>query len=302
MNETLTGNPEGFAIINKPAGITSHSLLAKLSRQLGVKVKVGHAGTLDSFACGVLVCMFGRYTRLSDYFMATRKRYTATLQFGMETDTLDPGGTPIRHAAIPERSTVESCLPQFQGAIQQIPPVYSAIHVEGKRAYRLAMQGTVPEMAARPVTIYALELVSWTDGSAVLDVSCSKGTYIRSLARDIGTASGSAAHLAALCRTASGPFLLHEACSLEDFSSTKLRKFDPALALALEMTVIKLELNQARAFSHGKPLVQIDSLGMLLSVPVTTPVAVFSTDDEFLGVLRYLDGRWSYAFVFSEAR
>ncbi|MBU0935366.1 MAG: tRNA pseudouridine(55) synthase TruB [Spirochaetes bacterium] len=302
MIETPAGSPEGFAIINKPTGITSHSLLAKLSRQLGVKVKVGHAGTLDSFASGVLVCMFGRYTRLSDYFMATRKRYTATLQFGMETDTLDPGGTPVRHAAIPDRAAVEACLSQFSGPIQQIPPVYSAIHVEGKRAYRLAMQGTVPEMAARPVVIHSLQLVSWDETSAVLDVACSKGTYIRSLARDIGMASGSAAHLGALCRTASGPFLIQDACSLEEFSITKLRKFDVSLARSLDMSIIKLEHNQARAFSHGKPLAQIDSFDKLLSIPDSAAVAVFSAEDEFLGVLRYLDGRWMYAFVFSEAR
>ncbi|MFH2113834.1 MAG: tRNA pseudouridine(55) synthase TruB, partial [Spirochaetota bacterium] len=158
---------EGFAIIDKPTGLTSYSLLGKVSRKLGPKVKAGHAGTLDSFASGILVCLFGRYTRMSDFFMGTIKSYDAVIGFGSETNTLDPEGFEIARAQVPTLHDLQSALPGFLGDIMQIPPVYSALHVAGERAYERVRKGQEVVLPPRPVTIHRLELKSFEDGKAL---------------------------------------------------------------------------------------------------------------------------------------
>jgi tRNA pseudouridine55 synthase len=211
---------DGILVAAKPAGPTSHDVVA-LIRRLAATKRVGHGGTLDPFASGVLPLFLGKATRLVEYHLADRKAYRATVCFGASsaTDDLEGELTPSAGPA-PDRATVESALAGFTGEISQRPPAYSAIKVGGRRAYAMARAGEAVELAPRDVTIHRLDILEW-DGSdaerpiAVIDVECSAGTYVRSLARDLGEAVGSAAYLGALVRTASGPFTLAGAVSLD---------------------------------------------------------------------------------------
>ncbi len=290
-------NLEGFAVIDKPTGLTSYSLLGKISRKLGPRVKAGHAGTLDSFASGVLVCLFGRYTRMSDFFMATTKSYEALMVFGSETATLDPEGHEIARAPVPTLYDLQSALPSFLGGIMQVPPVYSALHVGGERAYERVRKGQEVVLPPRSVTIHRLELKSFEDGKALVSVDCSKGTYIRSLARDIALECGSRGHLLALRRTASGPFHLAGAVGLEEFDATRIRSMDPEVATGLGLECRTLEGTEAVAFSNGLPMGRMPSFA---AAPDSTSVAVFDTAGEFLGIASPKPApsiAWRYAFV-----
>ena len=207
-------------VVAKPAGPTSHDVVA-LVRRLFATRRVGHGGTLDPFASGVLPVFLGQATRLSEYHLGERKRYTATVCFGASSATDDLEGERIPAAGpAPDRDAVEAALPAFVGELSQVPPAYSAVQVAGRRAYAMARAGETPELAPRTVTIHELRLVEWDASDperpiAVLDVACSAGTYIRSLARDLGVALGNAAYLGALVRTRSGAFTLDEAIPLD---------------------------------------------------------------------------------------
>jgi tRNA pseudouridine55 synthase len=220
MRKTLIRNKgnagvSGLILLNKVPGVTSFQALNTIKRALGTG-KVGHTGTLDKFARGLLVVLAGNALKLAPLFSGCDKKYTAQVCFGAETDTLDPEGKITAQSPLPSRKAVEEAIPFFTGKILQTPPEYSAIHINGKRASDLARQGTMPEMKKRPVTIYSLELVSWQPPFAVFFVHCSSGTYIRSLARDLAVAAGSRGYLTALERTAVAGFSLNDAVR-EDF-------------------------------------------------------------------------------------
>ncbi len=293
-----SGNPEGFVILDKSPGSTSHTTIARIYRMLGKEIKVGHAGTLDSFASGILICLFGRYTRLSDYFMNAGKSYVATIALGVETDTLDPRGTIIATADVPTESAFLSVLPQFRGAILQAPPAYSAVHIDGNRAYQLALRGEDIQMEKRSVTIFELELLEFSGATARIHVRCSKGTYIRSLARDIALALGSRGHLSALRRSGSGPFTLADAIPETECTVDKFRKFTPALAQELNLESLILDVQDARAFIHGFPPHKTRFFPDRGSLK---PFAAFSAKGEFLGIAEYKDSAWRYALVFEGA-
>jgi tRNA pseudouridine55 synthase len=215
---------DGILVANKPAGPTSHDVVA-LVRRLASTKRVGHGGTLDPFASGVLPLYLGRATKVVEYHLGDAKGYRATVCFGASsvTDDLEGDLTPAESPA-PTREAVEVALATFIGEISQRPPAYSAVKVAGRRAYAMARAGESVELADRRVTIHGLDLLSW-DGSdasrpiATLDIRCSAGTYIRALARDLGAAVGSAAYLGALTRTASGSFTLDQAIPLDDLRS-----------------------------------------------------------------------------------
>jgi tRNA pseudouridine55 synthase len=208
----------GFVNVNKPHGMTSHDVVARTRRTLGLK-KVGHAGTLDPMATGVLILCLGGATRLSEYVMDTPKRYRATVRLGVETDSYDADGQVIaeRDASGITRKDVERLLPTFVGDIEQIPPMYSAIKQRGRKLYELARAGEVVEREARRITIHQCEMVDWSPPLVALEVACSPGTYIRSLAHDLGNALGVGASLAGLERTMSGSFTIAEAVPLDEF-------------------------------------------------------------------------------------
>jgi tRNA pseudouridine55 synthase len=211
---------DGVLVVSKPVGPTSHDVVG-LVRRLSQTKRVGHGGTLDPFASGVLPVFLGKATRLVEYHLGDRKRYRATICFGASstTDDLEGALTPSAGPA-PDRAAVERALGGFLGEIEQRPPAFSAIKVAGRRAYAMARAGQEVELQPRGVTIDALELIEWDDATAgepvaIVDVACSAGTYVRSLARDLGEAVGSGAYLGALVRTASGPFRLEDATTLD---------------------------------------------------------------------------------------
>ncbi len=211
---------DGVLVVAKPAGPTSHDVVA-LIRRLSATRRVGHGGTLDPFAAGVLPVFLGVATRLVEYHGADRKAYRATVCFGASstTDDLDGELTPVD--AAPDRATVEIALARLRGDIVQRPPAFSAVIVGGRRAYALARAGQRPALPERRVTVHRLDLVAWDDADparpiAVLEVECAAGTYVRALARDLGVATGGGAYLGALLRTASGPFRMSEAIDLDE--------------------------------------------------------------------------------------
>jgi tRNA pseudouridine55 synthase len=212
---------DGILVVAKPAGPTSHDVVA-LVRRLAATKRVGHGGTLDPFAAGVLPVFLGHGTRVVEYHLGDRKAYRATVCFGASSTTDDLEGelTPAPGPA-PTRAEVEAALAGLTGTISQRPPAYSAVKVGGRRAYAMARAGETVELALRQVTIHSLDIASW-DGTdpdrpiVVLDVTCSAGTYVRALARDLGETLASAAYLGALTRTASGPFTIDDATPLDE--------------------------------------------------------------------------------------
>lgn len=212
---------DGILVLAKPPGPTSHDLVA-LVRRLAATRRVGHGGTLDPFASGVLPVFLGRATRIVEYHMGDRKAYRATICFGAGSTTDDREGELTRsEVPAPGRAAVEDALGAFRGEISQRPPAFSALRVAGRRAYELAREGAPAELALRQVTIHRLELAEWDEADpaepvAVVDIECSAGTYVRAIARDLGAALGCGAYLGALIRTASGPFHLAESHTLDE--------------------------------------------------------------------------------------
>ncbi len=199
-----------ICLMDKEPGVTSFEALYPVKREHRGK-KIGHAGTLDKFASGLMVVLIGGATKLNPVFSSFDKEYIASIVFGEETDTLDPEGTVTATAPLPSFSVLESVIPSFLGKQKQIPPVYSAIHVDGRRAYREARRGNAPDMPERDIEISSIELLSFDGREAVIRASVSKGTYIRSLARDIALRAGSRGHLTALRRLRVGPWTLGDA-------------------------------------------------------------------------------------------
>ncbi len=233
-------------VMKKEGGITSYRALSPL-KQAVKGSKVGHTGTLDQFASGIMVALTGEATRLNPLFTACDKRYRAALSFGAETDTLDPEGQVVASGGrIPKREEVEAVLPSFIGPCLQVPPVYSAIHIGGKRAYQEARKGNDVVLEPRPVTIHSLSLVDFRDGVAIIDAHVGKGTYIRSLGRDIARALGTYGHLEALERYKVGPFGysdVHGLPATAEESEENLRK--------LISTVVEVEYGALRRIANG---------------------------------------------------
>jgi tRNA pseudouridine55 synthase len=211
---------DGILVVDKPIGPTSHDLVG-LVRRLAATKRVGHGGTLDPFASGVLPLFLGRATRLVEFHLADRKAYRATVCFGASSTTDDlEGELTIADGPAPTREAVRAALPSLTGTISQRPPAYSAIKVGGRRAYAMARAGETVELAERTVTIDTLEIVDWDDSEpdrpiVVLDVRCTAGTYVRALARDLGERLGSGAYLGALRRTGAGSFRAEDAVNLD---------------------------------------------------------------------------------------
>jgi tRNA pseudouridine55 synthase len=231
---------DGFLVIDKPPGWTSHDVVAKVRRAAGGKAapRVGHAGTLDPIATGVLVVCLGAATRLSEWATADDKRYLAEVRLGIETDTYDADGTVVAERPVAvSAERVEAALADLRGTIEQLPPAHSAIKVGGRRLYDLARRGEAVDVPARTVTIHELTLLDLEGPRLRLDVRCSKGTYVRSLAHDLGRRLGCGAHLSGLRRTASGPFTLAQAHRLDEAVAALQAGQGARLALPLETAV-----------------------------------------------------------------
>lgn len=213
---------EGLLLVDKPAGMTSHDVVQRVRRAFGER-SIGHLGTLDPFATGLLVLLLGRATRLATFIDTEPKVYEAAIRFGEETDTDDSTGTVIRIAEPPSQSEIASAVRALTGTVSQIPPAYSAKSVDGTRAYDAARRGEPLALSAVEVTIHDWTLGRFSDGTLAAVITCSGGTYIRALARDLGRMTSSAAHLESLRRTRAGKFDVREAATLEDLAASRGR-------------------------------------------------------------------------------
>lgn len=245
---------DGVLVIDKPAGVTSHDVVDEVRRRLGTK-KVGHGGTLDPDATGVLLIGVGRATRFLSYAQSAPKRYEAQVLFGRSTTTQDASGETIDTRPVAfDRGDLQGALGRFSGDIEQVPPMVSAVRVGGERLYAKARRGEEVERAARRVTIYELSLLGFDQDRetvAVLDVTCSGGTYIRTLSHDLGEALGCGAHLRSLRRTAAGGFTLEEAVPLEEVSSDVLK---PLAEVVRDLPPTEVSAEDAALVANGRPL------------------------------------------------
>ena len=297
----------GILNVDKPPGVTSHDVVDALRRVAGQR-RVGHAGTLDPMATGVLLVCLGQATRVAEYLMARPKRYHATIVLGTTTDTFDAEGKILSSGGRTDwtREEIETVLAGLRGRIEQVPPMYSALKREGQALYRLARQGKTVERKPRLVEIDEAVIVDWTPPSLIVEVACSPGTYVRSLAHDLGQRLGSGAFLAALARLSSGQFTLEEAASLERLEEAfqhgqeeeYLWPLDEAL---LDWPAMIVDAGDARRIVHGQA-VQGDP-------PATPPVAAggralcraYSLDGDFLAIMAYhpVTKQWRPEKVFS---
>jgi tRNA pseudouridine55 synthase len=277
---TATDGPSGLVVVDKPDGWTSFDVVARIRRLAGTR-RVGHAGTLDPMATGVLVIGVGKATRLLGHLALTGKVYRATMRLGETTSTDDAEGELLTSTAADgvHEDAVRAALEAFRGEITQVPPQISAIKVDGKRSYARARAGETVELAARTVTVSRLDLEAVRRNDRTLDldveIACSSGTYIRSIARDLGGALGVGGHLTALRRTAVGPYTLDEARTLEQLVED-LRMLPLDRAVALGFPRVDVEADDARRFVHG---IRLPAAGL-----GPGPVGVFGPGGELLAL------------------
>jgi tRNA pseudouridine55 synthase len=287
---------DGILVASKPGGPTSHDVVA-LVRRLAATKRVGHGGTLDPFASGVLPLFLGRATKVVEYHLGDRKGYRATVCFGASstTDDLEGDLTPAGGSG-PSREAVEKAQGSFLGEISQRPPAYSAIKVAGRRAYAMARAGEAVELAERRVTIDALELLSWDDSDpdrpiATIDVRCSAGTYVRALARDLGAAVGSAAYLGALVRTASGPFSIDAATPLDEIRAAAADGPDRLAALLLPIDAGLEALPEVTVNPSDVAGISRGQFVRWEVSPGEGPIRVRDGEGTLVAIAQYRDGR-----------
>lgn len=247
----------GVFVVDKPIGLTSHDVVQIIRRGTGIR-RAGHTGTLDPRASGVLVVLIGPAVRLSEYVSASDKRYQATLKLGSSTETYDSEGPVTTYSAIEHitEDDFNTLLAEFTGEIEQVPPPYSAVKVKGRKAYERARKGEDVKLEPRIINVYSLDLLEWAPPEAVLDVYCSSGTYVRSLAHDLGERLGVGAHLIGLRRTKSGRFTLRDAVPLRQlqdaFAVGEWYKYlIPASEALADWPMIELSGEEVDLVRHG---------------------------------------------------
>jgi tRNA pseudouridine55 synthase len=286
---------DGVLVVAKPAGPTSHDVVA-LVRRLASTRRIGHGGTLDPFASGVLPLFLGQATRLVEYHLGDEKTYRATICFGATstTDDLDGELAPSDGPA-PSRQAVTAGLANFVGPHLQQPPQFSAIQVGGRRAYKIARSGEIPELSPRAVAIHALDLLEWDDADpkrpiAVVDVRCSAGTYVRAIARDLGAGLGSGAYLCGLVRTASGPFRLENARTLDEVRAAAATGLDAVRSLLLppdtgldDLPAVRLTAGEIEDVAKGRFVRPAAGIG---EAPVDEPLRLLDPEGRIVGMGR----------------
>ena len=278
---------DGILNVNKPHGLTSMTLVRRLKRT-GVVKKVGHGGTLDPIATGVVPVCLGRATRVMEYLVDGVKEYRAGVELGVETDTYDAQGEVVRStdASSVTRDDVAAVLSRFRGRIEQVPPMYSALKRQGKRLYELARAGIEVDREPRTVNVYAIEVTDWSPPVATVNVSCGRGFYMRSLAHDLGRELGCGAHLRDLVRTRSGPFHIEDSLSIED-AETAMEEEDWSSLAAPDAV-----MGHMRAMVVGRSMEEDIRHGRSLSKRMESGITgkeercrVYSTDGRFLAVI-----------------
>ena len=275
----------GFLVVDKPSGISSNAVIGKVKRATGIK-KVGHAGTLDPMATGVVVVAIGPVTRLIRFVQDQPKEYLATALFGVATDTLDADGAVLTREPmdVTEKGVIEAA-GRFVGRIHQIPPMVSALKHEGRRLYELAREGTVIEREARPVDVYELEILSVGAGpypEVDFRVVCGKGTYVRSLADDLAAALGGSAHLTSLRRTRIGSLSLSEhGIVVDELETWEQKMLTPTEALA-DLPVVIVGHKTEQGVRHGMRFVG----GEIIDAPEDTPLRILNESGDLIAVYR----------------
>ncbi len=245
----MTTASSGLVLVDKPAGLTSQQAVLRVRKALGAQ-RAGHTGTLDPFATGLLIVLVGRATRLAPYVADEPKEYEALFRFGAETDTDDATGSVLRTAGAPPEEAVTSAITELTGDLEQVPPAFSAKHVDGERAYALARRGVRTEL--RPVRVHVdrWDVLAQTGDSIRVRITCSGGTYIRALARDLGRLTTSAAHCAELRRLRCGPFRVEETILPDAATAADVR---PPLAAVPELPTQHVDAAAALGIAHGRP-------------------------------------------------
>jgi tRNA pseudouridine55 synthase len=286
-------SPSGLVLLDKPEGVTSFQALSPLKKALGLR-QAGHLGTLDRFASGLLPVMVGSCTRLAFLFEDADKAYRAVFFIGRSTDTLDPEGRVVAEGPVPSRDRIELALEYFRGPIQQVPPEFSAVHVSGHRA------GQKTGLRSRPVTIYRLAVLRYDPPELELDIDCSKGTYVRALARDLGRQAGSCAYVSRLSRVRVGAFRLEEAVAPRDFKASAHllppARFLPRLS---GIGLLQLDPRRREQVLNGRSM---DDDWCLPAARQDGLYAVLEEDGSLLAMVRRQGGRYEYRAVFPEAR
>ncbi len=292
----MTSPQDGLVIVDKPGGMTSHDVVARVRRLAGTR-RVGHAGTLDPMATGVLVVGVEKATRLLGYLTLTEKEYAATIRLGQSTSTDDAEGevTGTASAAAVSAETLAKAVTGLTGEIQQVPPAVSAVKVDGQRAYRLTRAGAAPELKARPVTVYEFTVTAVRRDGDLLDVDatvrCSSGTYVRALARDLGAALGTGGHLTRLRRTRVGGYGVRDARTLEQLAD-RFEVLPLAEAAAAAFPRRDLTRDEARRLAHGGRLAA--------SAPVTGgPTAAYAPDGTLIALVTEESGQARPLVVFA---
>jgi tRNA pseudouridine55 synthase len=327
-NEHATDRPapweSGLVIVDKPGGMTSHDVVARI-RRLAHTRRVGHAGTLDPMATGVLVIGVEKATRLLGHLMLTEKTYEATIRLGQSTTTDDAEGEPtgmaLRPATEVSAAALNAEIARLTGDIRQVPSSVSAIKVNGQRAYKLTRAGEAPELAARPVTIYEFRVLGVSEAGGFLDVDarirCSSGTYVRALARDLGAALGTGGHLTALRRTAVGPYTLAQAHTLKELEDqvqdleNSPERIRPTLdaptvtplaeAAAAAFPRVDLTADEALRLAQGARLALPASVATSGDHSHGTPLAAFDPEGVLVALVTAEDGRLRSLAVFVDA-
>ena len=285
MKPEQTIPPCGIINVDKPKGITSRQAVNHIQK-IVKPAKVGHAGTLDPLATGVLAVCIGRATRLVPYIQNYHKTYIAQFLLGKQSDTDDITGDVIDVSVQQtiNQSDVEQLLPQFRGKIQQIPPQFSAIHIQGKRAYELARQGTQVDIPAREVEIFQLELIEFDYPEMTLKMQCGSGTYVRSVGRDIGELLNCGAVMTELIRTEIGTYNVSEAISLDEITKDSWRDFlQPPETAVSALPRINISTAACHEISHGRKITAEEEL----LLPPETTVALFTTNNKLAALALY---------------
>ena len=287
----------GLVLLDKPEGVSSFQCLGPVKRALGSR-RVGHVGTLDPFATGLLGVVTQRATRLAPLLSGLEKRYLAVIRFGVETDTLDPEGSVVREAPVPDLARIRHALPALTGRLRQRPPMFSAVQVGGQRAYALARRGEEPDLPVREVSVTAADLLQWRAPELTVSLTGSAGMYVRSWARDLGLAAGSCAYVVRLRRVAIGPFSNGEAMAPEQFQPHHV--LPPAAFLSRLPGVRRLQVRARfrQCLVRGQPICA--EMFAAAPAPGVGCYAAFDADECLLAVLRQSPDGWSYAGVFAD--
>ena len=262
---------EGFLLVDKPSGISSHDVVARVRRVRG-GMRAGHTGTLDPFATGLLLVALGRATRLIRFVPSEPKVYRATIAFGTSTDTDDVTGNVVEQGPVPGNAVVLDAIRRLTGSLQQVPPAFSARHVGGRRAYEVARAGSQPDLAPASVTVHGWDVEALGEGRLEATITCGSGTYIRSLARDLGRLCGTAAHLAALRRMRIGPFDVRDAVLPDESGEYPVVSAADALVGMSRQVVVGEELARlmqgrpVSASQDGANVALLDDAGALVAV------------------------------------